>query len=264
MTRAKPPTPVVGFDVARFLEVVAVIAERKPAGVDSSVAANKIFTTIEAVARADSLEQLLDYLERTTQHSPRALTSSAMLVALLAVRDVLPPGTPHTLKDVSLDDFQRGRGSSGILFHHGDLTISKNAIVPTVMVTGDLIVKGAICDATSPGGTIVVAGNIKARAIAIAGTLVTGGDVTLDESFVTLGVSENHPGVKPRPISIGGTLQATTLVIDEHVVTGERDVDETLEIPRDIERFIAAVRGADKLNDGVLRSKVLSGAKFLS
>jgi hypothetical protein len=192
-----------------------------------------------------------------------------MLVALLAAREVLPPGTARTLRKVSVADFNRARGQLGILFHHGDLTISRTAVVPSTAITGNLVVDGALVDCCSGSSILTIAGNLTARSIGFTGTIVVGGDITVDGALVAYGDPHNFRGVKPRPLRVGGSLRAPILVIGSHdlACAGKITAEKTLALPRDVERFITAVRAFDnkqEINAGMLRAKVLSGARFLT
>jgi hypothetical protein len=243
-------------------------ANKLMAAVDKQRPDKKVRNTIAKLVEVESVDKLFDYLDMMLADSPRPIASDTMLVALRAARAALPAGKRRTVKDIDLEDFIRDRGKPGILFHHGDLTIATTDVLPDMAVTGNVVVNGALLDSTSPSTIFAIAGNLTARRVAIAGTLVVGGNVTVDDALVTFGDRSNFPGGKPRPVRVEGALRAKLLVIGDHVVTvgGKQAVARTVELPRDVAKFVDDVRAFDnkkQINVGLLRSKVIDGQSFL-
>ncbi|AGC45158.1 hypothetical protein MYSTI_03852 [Myxococcus stipitatus DSM 14675] len=96
--------------------------------------------------------------------------------------------------------------------HHGDLEVTGNLSVVSMMVTGNLTVKGKVDNFVGAG--LFVGGDFKCESFLSEGPVIIGG--SLDAELVR--VRGNDYGLEVR-----GTLQARKLVVEhKHVVTAAR------------------------------------------
>ena len=103
--------------------------------------------------------------------------------------------------------------------HHGNLVVTENLKVRSLMVTGNLIVKGNVSNVQ--GCALFVGGDFECENMYTEGPVVIGGNLKAKkvEAFYN-----------DYALEVKQTLQADTLIIDHHVViAGQFDVIERIE-----------------------------------
>lgn len=133
----------------------------------------------------------------------------------------------------------------GEVIHIGDLTIDRDADVPSVLVvTGNLNVNGKLSN--HEGTVVAVGGDLTARAIWSEGPFVVGGDVRVEQA---VWCAYNDYGMRIR-----GGLRAPMLVIDDHFFTARsvdaRRYDRIAQIPPDDRNALLATLGPIGALDG--------------
>lgn len=96
---------------------------------------------------------------------------------------------------------------SPVYVHHGDLTITGNAKVSSVMVTGNLTIQGNLQNLE--GEQIYVGGNLIGKNIYTEGPMIIGGDLIATE------ISSYYNDYK---LEVKGVIKADKLIIDNHLV----------------------------------------------
>ncbi|MCK8502240.1 MULTISPECIES: ankyrin repeat domain-containing protein [Myxococcus] len=202
--RPPPPKKLKGLSEEK---VMKYLSSEPPAGV-SAASWTMLRGIMEAVfveAHAVSLEELYAGIEDRSSVNPDLVFAAIGLIQAVIVE--APKN--KSVKKLAKDSYA----------HHGDLEINGPLTVKSLLVTGNLTVKGKA--ANRQGASLFVGGAFTCESFYTEGPVIIGGD--LDASHVE--AAHNDYALEVR-----GTLRTPKLVVKQHVVkAGHFEVQERVD-----------------------------------
>jgi cytoskeletal protein CcmA (bactofilin family) len=202
--RPPPPKKLKGLSEEK---VMKYLSSEPPAGVSAASweMLRGIMDAVFVEAHAVSLAELYEGIESRSSMNPDLVFAAIGLIQ--AVSAEAPKN--KSVKKLSKDSHA----------HHGDLELNGPLTVKSLLVTGNLTVKGKA--ANPVGASLFVGGSFQCEAFHTEGPVIIGGD--LDASLVE---ARNNDYA----LEVRGTLRTPKLVVKQHVVkAGHFEVQERVD-----------------------------------
>ncbi|MCP3100369.1 ankyrin repeat domain-containing protein [Myxococcus sp. K15C18031901] len=202
----RPPPPKKAKDLSEEA-VLRYLSAEPPAGVRAQ-SWDKLRLLMEGVfveAHSVNLDEFYEGIHEHASFHPDLVFAAVGLIQAVSTR------APKDKKVKKL--------SNPMLCHHGNLELDGKLTVGSLLVTGNLTVKGLATN--FEGAPLFVGGHFTCETFKTVGPVVIGGDL----QATRVEASGNDYGLEVR-----GTLRADSLVVDKHQVTAGRfDVEERVD-----------------------------------